>query len=173
MEGPPNTPYAGGIFYLHIRYGEEYPVSPMQVRFVTPVWHPNVDEMGRICLDVLERAPGGWSPCLVLETALLSELDLLLFSQLLRSRFLGPQCLKIFRRSYANLLPVILARLSDPVVKDAINIEAASLFKDDFETFCMVAKMHTEEHATGVRPGTEELENFWGGGEEPWYSEGF
>lgn len=27
------------------------------VRFVTPVFHPNIDERGRICLDTLKAQP--------------------------------------------------------------------------------------------------------------------
>jgi hypothetical protein len=43
------------------------------VRFVTPIYHPNIDSSGRICLSILkEGVPNGWSVALGLQTTLLS-----------------------------------------------------------------------------------------------------
>uniref|UniRef100_A0A671VGS5 UBC core domain-containing protein n=1 Tax=Sparus aurata TaxID=8175 RepID=A0A671VGS5_SPAAU len=37
MEGPPDTPYEKGVFELYCQFGDEYPVKPPLVRFVTRV----------------------------------------------------------------------------------------------------------------------------------------
>ena len=74
IEGAPETPYEGGIFWLHIDFPEEYPVKAPVVTFLTPVYHPNIDVHGRICIDILEEA---WSPCLQTQTVLLSILSVL------------------------------------------------------------------------------------------------
>merc|ERR1712038_1994780 len=69
IAGPADTPYEGGIFKLEMFLTKEYPMKPPKCRFLTKIYHPNVDKLGRICLDVLKDK---WSPALQIRTVLLS-----------------------------------------------------------------------------------------------------
>lgn len=55
MEGPPDTPYEKGTFELFCQFGADYPVKPPLVRFVTPVYHCNINNVGRICHNIFDR----------------------------------------------------------------------------------------------------------------------
>lgn len=67
--GPSSSAYEGGTFKLELFLTEDYPMAPPKVRFLTKIYHPNIDRLGRICLDILKDK---WSPALQIRTVLLS-----------------------------------------------------------------------------------------------------
>ncbi|CAL9087827.1 ubiquitin-conjugating enzyme [Musa troglodytarum] len=72
--GPSDSPFAGGIFLVNIRFPPDYPFKPPMVSFCTKVFHPNINSDGGICLDILKDQ---WSPALTISKVLLSICSLL------------------------------------------------------------------------------------------------
>mmetsp|Transcript_9156 Transcript_9156/g.12317 ORF Transcript_9156/g.12317 Transcript_9156/m.12317 type:complete len:182 (+) Transcript_9156:141-686(+) len=74
VTGVINTAYENLSFDLTIEFPATYPHTAPTVRFVTPIFHPNVDSHGNICLDILKEE---WSACYNVSTILLSIQSLL------------------------------------------------------------------------------------------------
>lgn len=72
--GPADSPYTGGVFKVRIQFPVDYPFKPPHVQFVTKIYHPNINQAGLICLDILKNQ---WSPALTISKVLLSITSLL------------------------------------------------------------------------------------------------
>ncbi|KVH90802.1 hypothetical protein Ccrd_007204 [Cynara cardunculus var. scolymus] len=66
IEGGKGTMYEGLSYKLSLHFPVDYPFKPPQVKFETMCFHPNVDQFGNICLDILQN-----QILIVLSTALL------------------------------------------------------------------------------------------------------
>ncbi|CZR51784.1 probable ubiquitin-conjugating enzyme E2 [Phialocephala subalpina] len=129
IHGPTQSPYEGGIFKLELFLPDDYPMTPPKIRFLTKIYHPNIDKLGRICLDVLKSMPltlgtyldnlltllfsGNWSPALQIRTILLS----------------------------------IQALLGAPNPDDPLAPEVAKRWKEDEQAAIATAKEWTRTHA--------------------------
>ncbi|KAF3433917.1 hypothetical protein FNV43_RR25020 [Rhamnella rubrinervis] len=74
IEGGKGTMYEGLSYKLSLRFPLDYPFKPPQVKFETMCFHPNVDQFGNICLDILQDK---WSSAYDCRTILLSIQSLL------------------------------------------------------------------------------------------------
>jgi len=74
IDGPKDTPYEGGRFACYIRFPDDYPFKPLDFRFYTPIYHPNINNDGKICIDILKNH---WSPAITLQRVVCSVIYLL------------------------------------------------------------------------------------------------
>ncbi|CEH18095.1 ubiquitin-conjugating enzyme [Ceraceosorus bombacis] len=85
--GPNDTLYEGGFLRAELIFPPEYPLMPPKMKFITPMWHPNVYKDGTLCISILhppgadeygyEDAGERWLPVHTVETILISVISLL------------------------------------------------------------------------------------------------
>ncbi|OQO02053.1 hypothetical protein B0A48_12526 [Cryoendolithus antarcticus] len=122
LAGPSATPYESLTFKLTLSFPSNYPHAPPEVLFKTPIYHPNVDMKGRICLDILKAAGsggegGGWSAALNAETVLLSVQSLL--GEPNNASPLNGEAAIVWDRDMEEFRRKVLARHQEPEELDA------------------------------------------------------
>ncbi|KAH9623809.1 hypothetical protein KSS87_007046 [Heliosperma pusillum] len=74
IQGSKGTVFEGTEYKLVLRFPNDYPFKPPVVKFETACFHPNVDGLGNICLDIFQDK---WSSAYDVRTILLSLQSLL------------------------------------------------------------------------------------------------
>lgn len=74
IAGAHGTVYDGLSYKLSLKFPTDYPFQAPTVKFETPCFHPNVDQYGNICLDILREK---WAASYTVRTILLSIQSLL------------------------------------------------------------------------------------------------
>ncbi|KAJ1544062.1 Ubiquitin-conjugating enzyme E2 G2 [Nowakowskiella sp. JEL0078] len=111
IAGPPGTAYEDGIFSATLTFQKDYPLSPPVMKFIGPMYHPNVYPDGNVCISILhppgddpnmyEHASERWSPVQSVEKILLS----------------------------------VVSMLAEPNDESGANIEASKMWRDDRKQF--------------------------------------
>jgi len=109
--GPPETIYEGGMFKAHLLFPKEYPHRPPKMKFVSDMWHPNIDQNGDVCISILhepgddkygyEKAAERWLPVHTVETICIS----------------------------------VISMLADPNDESPANVDAAKMLRANYEEF--------------------------------------
>jgi ubiquitin-conjugating enzyme E2 S len=70
LAGPTHTPFAAGVWKLHLSIPSTYPQQPPTANFRTSIFHPNVDpQTGGVCVETLKR---DWDSKLTLRDVLVT-----------------------------------------------------------------------------------------------------
>ena len=115
--GPSDTPYKGGLFYITLKFSENYPLIPPKVTFDTPIYHINVksrndnhDDIGTPDLTILEL----WKPEYKIKDILVSIFSLFymnkidspcsmdMANELKNNKALYKEKIRYFTKKYAN-----------------------------------------------------------------------
>ncbi|CAD6573656.1 MAG: Ubiquitin-conjugating enzyme E2 11 [Alectoria sarmentosa] len=108
IAGPSDTPYASLTFKLSFQFPSSYPYAPPTVLFKTPIFHPNVDFSGRICLDILKDK---WSAVYNVQSVLLSLQSLL--GEPNNASPLNGQAAELWDSDPTEFMRLVLARHQD------------------------------------------------------------
>ena len=101
--GAPESIYHGGIFYVSIVLPKDYPFRPPRMTFLNRIFHPQVNEEGKISLDVLRK---GFVPQLTVQR-ILWGLCRCLRDPMLRY-FLENSAKEVFLKKEGNLKEIAL-----------------------------------------------------------------
>ena len=119
-------------FKLMLKFPTSYPYEAPQVTFSTPCFHPNVDQYGNICLDILKEK---WSAVYNVRTILLSIQSLLGGTRhFLFFVFIFDQGLRVH------------ALLADPNLDSPLNGHAASIW-NNVDEYKKALTKHTAAHS--------------------------
>ena len=55
LSAPQSSLYEGGVFLLYAKFPKDYPKIAPEMRFVTPIYHCNINSHGRICHSIFKR----------------------------------------------------------------------------------------------------------------------
>jgi ubiquitin-protein ligase len=144
IEGPPETPYEGGIFWIAVKLSDKDVFGPPLMRFHTKIYHPNISPQGHICADYKEK----WNS--VLSTGP-------------RKIVTSPDALWYHGKSQAihwslgALLTALCGLLASPDVEDPLVPEIAQKYLTDYAGYCEAARLYTERYATGDRPNENDV----------------
>jgi len=128
ISGPPDTCFEGGVFKTQLDFPNDYPLGPPTMKFLSPMYHPNVYSDGRVCISIL-HAPGDdplgyessserWSPVQSVEKILLS----------------------------------VISMLAEPNCDSPANIDAAKMWRENRPQFEVIAKRHVKDALKMVTP---------------------
>lgn len=141
IEGPPGTPYEGGIFWITVNIVES---KPPMLRFQTKIYHPNIDPRGKVCADYASW----WR-----DASLLNGLNIATHQRAL------PWFSEHVTNHYSlgSLLVALCGLLASPNVDDPLVPEIAETYLTDHGAYCEAAKLYTKRFAHAERPNDAEL----------------
>lgn len=80
LNGPSDSPYANGLFYLKVTFPKDYPKKKPEVQFLTPIYHINVkhlpsrpgdnEGLGHVCISTINYWEKQWQTGLTMRNVM-------------------------------------------------------------------------------------------------------
>ncbi|GAB9470584.1 hypothetical protein Gpo141_00007826 [Globisporangium polare] len=158
IRGPPESPYEGGIFHFHVRFGHDYPYEAPVLSCLTRIYHPNFVPLLNGSMS-LYGLMGSWEPEWRVRT-LIERVEVLLATPDvdLMSAFYDEtvQLQALAARTHAaNGSPKKSLRQPRDMAMECIDN-----FLTDSERFAQIARELTAALATLLKRGLESVECF-------------
>lgn len=118
--GPKDTPFENGIFRAEMRFPIQYPEEPPTFKFITPMWHPNIDKDGNVCISILHKSGN----------------DDFGYEEL-NERWMPV-------RSTESVVMSIVCLLSSPNCESSANQDAGLQYREDREAYCKKVRQYTQ-----------------------------
>ncbi|KAL5328695.1 hypothetical protein ACEPPN_002197 [Leptodophora sp. 'Broadleaf-Isolate-01'] len=138
IEGPPETPYDGGVFFITVKLSEHSQQAPL-MRFQTKIYHPNISPQGHICADYVQR----WNPKECAETSTEDTVDWWYHRKPGETVW-----------SLGALLTALCGFLAAPEVDGLLVPEIAQKYVEDY---CRSAKVYAQLYVLPRRPDNNDL----------------
>lgn len=135
IEGPPETPYERGIFWIKVHVCQKEPPGPPSIYFHTKIYHPNIHPTsGALCADYQQK----WNPAMLPNS---------IKGHFKESSALWSQRVSPDMWSLSALLIAICGLLASPNVMDPLVPEIAQKYLEDPEGYYQAAKSWTKQYA--------------------------
>eukprot|EP01102_Stenamoeba_stenopodia_P022385 TRINITY_DN9300_c0_g1_i1.p1 TRINITY_DN9300_c0_g1~~TRINITY_DN9300_c0_g1_i1.p1 ORF type:complete len:204 (-),score=65.94 TRINITY_DN9300_c0_g1_i1:74-685(-) len=72
---PTDGLFKGAEYQFEVKVPYDYPYTPPKVKCLTPIYHPNINEEGAVCLNILRQ---DWKPVLTLGSVIIGLMTLFL-----------------------------------------------------------------------------------------------
>lgn len=109
--GPKSTPFESGMFKAQMIFPKNYPDEPPTFKFISKIWHPNIDKEGNVCISILHK-PGN---------------DDFGYEEI-NERWMPV-------RSAESVIMSIICLLSSPNVESSANSDAGIQYRDDIDGY--------------------------------------
>lgn len=119
--GPKDTPFESGIFRAEMKFPIQYPDEPPSFKFITPMWHPNIDKHGDVCISILHK----------------SGHDNLEYEEL-NERWMPV-------RSAESVIMSIICLLNSPNCESSANQDAGFQYRNNREEYFKKVKLYTQK----------------------------
>lgn len=118
IRGPKDSPFENGIFKISIRISENYPYDSPTIKFITPIYHPNLSSETHFSLF----SNLDWSPSLTIRSLIITI--------------------------YSLLVEPLTSLICDDSTIDNIKKPIIDIFLKDSNSWKIRAKEYTDKYAT-------------------------